>query len=80
MWLVNNPSILKNKGLSPSSDGTDTDSLSVSGYIITSALICSILLLILLISFFINAKKTNKLCWVSRRLKSDRERLKLTSK
>merc|ERR1719220_2077733 len=43
----------------PSSD----DSISVTGYIITSVVISSIFLIIIVIFTIVNARKTNKLCW-----------------
>ena len=61
MWLVNNPKY----STFLCSDGS-TDGLTVTGYIITTVVICTIFLIIIVISFFVNAKKTNKLCWVSK--------------
>ena len=62
MWLVNN---LKYSTFLCSDAGTD--GLTVTGYIITTVVICTVFLIIIIISFFVNAKKTNKLCWVSKR-------------
>ena len=73
MWLVNTVNNtdffwVKNTNISLSDSVGSDDSISVTGYIITSVVLTSLFLIIIVISTIVNARKTNKLCWVSKTL------------
>ena len=72
MWVVNtvnNTNFFGEKTNISVSDSVSSDeSINITGYIITSVIIGSIFLIIIVISTILNARKTNKLCWVSKKL------------
>ena len=70
MWLVNtlnNPHFFwgKKTYISLSDSVGSDDSINVNGYIITFIVITSIFIIIIVVTTLVNARKTNKLCWVS---------------